>query len=75
MMPERNEQWPSAVPADTSFASDGTPRFRTLLQHVVWWASHGRTVELEERNGRLIITPDGGYRYFFDGDGLLEQVL
>ena len=66
--------WPTAVPANDAPFSDGTPAFKTLLQHLVFWASHGRTVELEERNGWLIVVPDGGNSYFFDGDGILGQV-
>jgi hypothetical protein len=69
------DAWPSAVPVDESPFSDGTPKFSTLLQHMVWWASHGRTVDLEERNGWLLVMPDEGYQYWFDADGLLMQVM
>lgn len=73
-------EWPSAVPEDTEPFSDGTPRFAKtstapLIQHLVWWASHGRPVELAERDGMLIITPKDGYRYFFDADGTVIQVM
>jgi len=73
-------EWPTAVPEETADFSDGTPRFPAtktspVMQHLVFWASHGRPVELEERGGWLVITPKDGYRYFFDGDGHLMQVL
>jgi hypothetical protein len=80
------KEWPSAVPADQDPLSDGTPKeLETLLQHVVFWASHGYKIEFEERNGWLLARPRiesrepalwrAEYEYWFDGDGHIMQVL
>jgi hypothetical protein len=70
-------EWPTAVPEPFS---DGTPAFgatatSSVMQHLVFWASHGREVTLEEKNGYLVIRPKDGYAYWFFADGSLMQVL